>query len=169
MPVWFATFLTSILVNWTAAKTKDRWIHITILMLISAVGNAVATGSTNTGARFFAMFLMAMGAISAYTILVGWVANSFPRPIVKRSSAIAIANMVGNCSSIYGSYMYPQSDDPQYIPGGSANAVICLLTAALAVVLMFIHRHENKKLEAAEREGAASGTEAGPVGFRYIY
>jgi MFS family permease len=167
--VWFATFLTSIIVNLTAAKTKDRWIHITVLMLFSAIGNAVATGSTNTGARFFAMFLMAMGAISAYTILVGWVANSFPRPLVKRSSAIAIANMIGNCASIYGSYLYPQEDGPQYIPGGSANSVICLLTAALAMVLMFIHRHENSKLEKAEREGAENGTEAGPVGFRYIY
>lgn len=161
--------MTSIIVNLTAAKTKDRWIHITTLMVLSAVGNAVATGSTNTGARFFAMFLMAMGAVSAYTILVGWVANSFPRPLVKRSSAIAIANMIGNCASIYGSYMYPKDDDPQYIPGGSANAAICLFTGLLAVVLMFIHRHENKRLEKAEREGAESGTDAGPVGFRYIY
>lgn len=138
-------------------------------MLISAVGNAVATGSTNTGARYFAMFLIAMGAISAYTILVGWVANSFPRPLVKRSSAIAIANMLGNCASIYGSYMYPQHDGPRYIAGGSANAAVCVLTALLAVLLMFIHRWENKKLDKAEREGAENGTQSGLVGFRYIY
>ncbi|CEJ91917.1 hypothetical protein VHEMI07600 [[Torrubiella] hemipterigena] len=169
VPVWFATFLTSIVVNWTAAKTGDRWIHITALMLISAIGNAVATGSTNTGARYFAMFLIAMGAISAYTILVGWVANSFPRPLVKRSSAIAIANMLGNCASIYGSYMYPAHDGPRYIAGGSANASVCVLTALLAILLMFIHRWENKKLERGEREGSENDAQVGPVGFRYIY
>lgn len=34
-------------------------------MLIAAAGNAIATGTTNLGARFFAMFLMPMGAVSA--------------------------------------------------------------------------------------------------------
>lgn len=61
----FATFLVSILVTWTSARTKDRSIHIICLMLVAAVGNAVATATTNVGARFFAMFLMPMGAISA--------------------------------------------------------------------------------------------------------
>lgn len=48
---------------------------------------------------------MPMGAVSAYQIIIAWVANSFPRPLVKRSAAIAIANMIGNTASIYGSYM----------------------------------------------------------------
>ena len=34
-------------------------------MLVAAVGNAVATGTTSLGGRFFAMFLMPMGAVSA--------------------------------------------------------------------------------------------------------
>lgn len=63
----FATFLISVLVTWTSARTKDRSIHIICLMLVAAVGNAIATGTTNVGARFFAMFLMPMGAVSACT------------------------------------------------------------------------------------------------------
>ncbi|KAK2611988.1 hypothetical protein QQS21_001953 [Conoideocrella luteorostrata] len=170
VPAWFATFLTSILVNWTAAKTKDKSIHIFSLMVIAAVGNAIATGTTAVGARFFAMFLMPMGSISAYTIIVGWVANSFPRPLVKRSAAIAIVNMIGNTASIYGSYMYDKTQGPQYIPGGSANAVISLLVGVLAMVLRYLHKVENKKLERAENEGKdETAAERGPVGFRYIY
>lgn len=61
----FATFLVSIFVTWTSSRTKDRSIHIVCLMLVAAVGNAIATGTTNVGARFFAMFLMPMGAVSA--------------------------------------------------------------------------------------------------------
>lgn len=113
-------------------------------------------------------------------IIVSWVANSFPRPLVKRSSSIAIANMIGNTATIYGSYMYPASTGPQYVPGGSTNSVVCLMVAALAIALRFIHKWENKKLERAEQEQMASG-EAGlkdPVeatvdqrgaGFRYVY
>lgn len=86
--------------------------------------------------------------------------------------------MVGNTASIYGSYMYPSSAAPQYVPGGSANAVICLLVGLLAIVLRYLHKWENRKLEKAEVEDAANA-EAGVTtdssvdkrvtGFRYIY
>ncbi|KAK3315600.1 major facilitator superfamily domain-containing protein [Apodospora peruviana] len=174
VPVWFATFLISVCVTWTSAKTKDRSIHIFCLMLLAAVGNAIATGATSVGARFFAMFLMPMGAVSSYQIILSWIANSFPRPMVKRSACLAIANMIGNTASIYGSYMYPASAAPQYIPGGSANAVICLLVGSLALGLRFLHIRENKKLEQAERSRAAGVVEEASEdrrgdGFRYIY
>ena len=100
VPVWFATFLTSLLCTWTAGRTGDRSIHIICLMLVSCIGNAIATGATSTGPRFFAMFLMPMGAIPAYTIIVAWVGNSFIRPLVKRGACIAVANAIGNCASV---------------------------------------------------------------------
>jgi len=122
-----------------------------------------------------------MGAVSAYQIIVSWVANSFPRPLVKRSSAIAIGNCVANAASIYGSYMYPAADEPRYIPGSGANAAICLTIVCLALTLRYVHKWENKKIERAEREvmadgGAADGEEVGGagarralIGFRYVY
>nr|CAD70522.1 conserved hypothetical protein [Neurospora crassa] len=176
-PVWFATFLISVCVTWTSSKTGDRSLHIFFLMLLAAVGNAVATGTTKVGARFFAMFLMPMGAVSSYQIILSWVANSFPRPMVKRSAAVAIANMFGNTASIYGSYMYPASAAPQYIPGGSANSVICLFVGLLALFLRYLHKWENKKLERAEAEEAenpetaavAASGDRRAAGFRYIY
>jgi len=67
VPVWFFTFLVSVAVTFTSAKTKDRSLHILALMLLAAVGNAIATGSSVLGARFFAMFLMPAGAVPACT------------------------------------------------------------------------------------------------------
>ena len=103
-------------------------------------------------------------------IIVSWVANSFPRPLVKRSACIAISNMIGNTANIYGSYMYPSSAAPQYVPGGSANAGICVLVALLALVLRFIHQRENQKLEEAERDLMSENNSAWArsVGFRYL-
>lgn len=105
VPVWFATFLVSLFVTYTAGKTGDRSIHIACLLLVAAVGNAIATGTTVIGARFFAMFLMPMGAVPAYQIIVAWVSNSFLRPLPKRASSIAICNMIANGATIYASYM----------------------------------------------------------------
>jgi hypothetical protein len=97
VPVWFLTFLVSLGVTYTSGKSGDRSMHIICLLLISCVGNIIVVSTLNTGARFFAMFLMPLGAVSAYQIIVTWVANSFPRPLVKRSAAIAICNMIGKC------------------------------------------------------------------------
>lgn len=161
-------------------------------MILAAVGNAIATATLSVGARFFAMFLMPMGAVSACMlpssghpqsstnslkdqIIVSWVANSFPRPLVKRSAAIAISNMIGNCANIYGSYLYPGTDAPRYIPGGSANTAICVVVALLALLLRYVHIRENRKLERNEgEEHAHEPDEDGYVdrrafGFRYIY
>ena len=104
-PVWIGTFLCSIVVTWTSAKFSDRSFHIIGLMIVSFIGNIIVISTLNLGGRFFAMFLMPMGAVSAYQIILSWVANSFPRPLVKRSAVIAITNMIGNCANIYGAYM----------------------------------------------------------------
>ena len=114
---------------------------------------------------------MPMGAVSAYQIIIAWVANSFPRPLVKRSAAIATANMLGNTSSIYGSYMWPSSSGPRYLPGGSATAAVCLLVVFLTVVIRAIHARMNRRLDdeeaAVEMEEVNEGT-ARAVGFRYM-
>ncbi|EAL92120.1 putative MFS transporter [Aspergillus fumigatus Af293] len=162
-PVWVATFLVSLLVTWTSGRTNDRSWHIVGLMSVSAVGCIICTATTNIGARFFAMFLMPMGAVSAYQIIIAWVANSFPRPLVKRSAAIATANMIGNTATIYGSYMWPSSSGPRYVPGGSATAVVAVLVALLASVIRMVHVRMNKRLEEQERDH-----EVDNPGFRYI-
>lgn len=56
-PVWIATFLVSLIVTWSSGKTNDRSWHIICLMMVSVVGGVICTATTNTGARFFAMFL----------------------------------------------------------------------------------------------------------------
>jgi hypothetical protein len=190
--VWFLTFVVSICVTYTASRTNDRSIHIFCLLVVAVIGNAIVTATTSVGARFFAMFLMPVGAVSAYQIIVAWVspqwdrqfsmvqltrsqvANSFPRPLVKRSASVAIANMIANCASIYGAYMYPKSAGPRYIPAGSALAAVSLLVGTLAIGLRYVHKHENKKLERAEAElitseSTGTGAPRAAMGFRYIY
>ncbi|KAL2869586.1 putative MFS transporter [Aspergillus lucknowensis] len=167
-PVWIATFLVSLVVTWTSGKTNDRSIHIICLMSVSVVGCIICTASTNIGARFLGMFMMPMGAVSAYQIIIAWVANSFPRPLVKRSAAIATANMIGNTASIYGSYMWPSSSGPRYVPGGSATAAVALLVAAMAYVIRVVHVRMNRGLQEKENTVEREEELDAPRGFRYI-
>ncbi|KAI0401508.1 allantoate permease [Xylaria palmicola] len=172
VPVWIATFLVSLVVTYTSGRFADRSIHIISLMLVSVIGNIIAVSTLNTGARFFAIFLLPIGAVTAYQIILAWVANSFPRPLVKRSACISFANLIGNSANIYGSYMYPASDGPRYLPGGAATAAVALLVAVIALVARLVLQRENKKLDAletSEPEGrGGNNPDAAAPGFRYI-
>ncbi|KAI1812730.1 allantoate permease [Poronia punctata] len=171
-PVWILNFLVSLVVTYTSGRFADRSIHIICLMMLSVIGNIIVVSTLNTGARFFAMFLMPIGAVTSYQIILAWVANSFPRPLVKRSACISFANLVGNAANIYGSYMYPASDGPRYLPGGAATAGVALLVAVIALATRLVLQKENKKLaEREEFENASTGTAGAEnlgVGFRYI-
>ena len=112
-----------------------------------------------------------MGAVSACQIILAWTPNSFPRPLVKRSAAIAVVNMIGNTASIYGSYMWPSSTGPRYIPGGIATAGIAAVVALLALIIRLVHVRINKNIEKAESSAVARSSNspaARPAGFRYI-
>lgn len=72
--------------------------------------------------------------------------------------------------------MYPASASPRYIPGGTANTVICLLVAVIALGLRAVHVRENRELEALEHadelsthERAKTDSDRRGAGFRYVY
>ncbi|CDK28511.1 unnamed protein product [Kuraishia capsulata CBS 1993] len=172
VPVWFATFLSALIVSYHSSRTNERCYHIAISMLVAMIGNIISVSTTKTGPRFFAMFLMPMGALPAFQLILTWVANSFPRPLAKRSACIATVNMLGNIASIYGSYMYPDSQKPRYEVGGSITAAVCLVCAIMAIVIRFVLKHENRKLELHEQEVLEGedphGVDEKVWGFRYI-
>lgn len=64
-----------------------------------------------------------------------WVPNVIDTPAEKRAVSIALVNALGNLSSIYGVFLWPSSDAPQYVPGFSATTIFIALICALAPVI----------------------------------
>lgn len=60
------------------------------------------------------MMLMVPSFYSGYVVALGWISNTLPRPASKRAAALALINAISNASSIYASYMYPDSDAPRF-------------------------------------------------------
>ncbi|KAL8991058.1 MAG: hypothetical protein Q9169_007958, partial [Polycauliona sp. 2 TL-2023] len=92
-----------------------------------------------------------------------------------RAAALAAINAVSNASSIYASYMYPESAGPRYIVAMSVNCVTAFIAIVAATVLRFTLVHLNKKLdkgevvEGAVAEGEAVPGEAAKKGFRFVF
>lgn len=81
--------------------------------------------------------------------------------------------MLGNVASTYGSFLYPATEGPRYVKGGAVMAGISFLCAVMALVIRYIMKYENRKLEKSELEdrGKDVETNAGVRevnGFRYI-
>jgi hypothetical protein len=165
VPVWFATLLAALAISYHSSRTQERAFHIAGSMLIGAVGNIIVVTTSGVGPRMFAMFLMPMGVLPAFQMILAWITSSFPRPLAKRAVVVAAVGMFGNLSSVYGSYMYPASDGPKYVPAGVGLACVCCFCAGMAIVIRFVLGRENKKLERGDFNGSRAGL---PEGYQYI-
>jgi len=136
-PYVFAAIL-ALMNGFHADRTNERGYHVAGPMLLAMVGFIISAASTSNGARYFALFLCAGGIWSTIAMILAWTGNVLNTPKEKRAVSLALVNMLGNLSSVYGAQLYPASNGPRYIPGHTANAVFCLAGAILAVLMKHI-------------------------------
>lgn len=111
-PPYILAFLFSITNSWHSGRSGEHCFHIVTACVISAIGQIVSMSTHNTGARYFAMFLQAMGAFSAFQLILSWVSATVPRPKAKRAVALALATAVSNATNIATAYLYPSWSAP---------------------------------------------------------
>ena len=117
--------------SWHADRTGERYFHITLPLYFAVIAFIIAASTTTTAPRYVAMMLMVPGVYTGYVVALAWISNTLPRPPSKvcsstmqfesrilmglqRAAALAAINAVSNSSSIYTSYMYPESAGPRY-------------------------------------------------------
>ncbi|KAF9894713.1 hypothetical protein FE257_006603 [Aspergillus nanangensis] len=148
-PYLLATF-TSVAVSWSSGHFNERTWHVTISKAAAIVGFAVACGTLNIGARYFAMILFVAATYGVNNINIAWTAATVGQTDEKKAVAIAITNTLGNLASVYTPYLWPDEDAPRFALamycsiGFSAGVVI------LAWVMRFILMRENRKIRAAD-------------------
>ncbi|MDI1487678.1 MAG: hypothetical protein OHK93_006949 [Ramalina farinacea] len=174
VPPYALAVITTFLNSWHADRTGERYWHITVPLYFSVLAFIIAAATTATGPRYFAMMLMPAGVYTGYVVALAWISNTLPRPPAKRAAALAAINAISNCSSIYASYMYPESAGPRYIVAMSVNCVTSFIAICAATVLRFLLVHLNKKLDRGETVkgaiavGEAIPGEAAQRGFRFV-
>jgi len=114
VPPYALGVITTFINAWHADRTGERYLHITLPLIIGIVSFILAAATTTTAPRYVAMMLMIPGVYTGYVVALAWISNTIPRPPAKRAAALAAINAVSNASSIYASYMYPTSAGPRY-------------------------------------------------------
>ncbi|KAF2418049.1 putative MFS transporter [Tothia fuscella] len=171
-PPYVLAVFTAMANAWHADRTGERYWHVTLPLYVAVFAFILAAATTSTAPRYVAMMLMPAGIYTGYVVALGWISNCMPRPPAKRAAALAMINAVSNCSSIYASYMYPQSAEPRYVVAFAVDCATAVLAVIMATLLRFILVRLNRKLDRGEHvEGAVNGVpgEASENGFRFLY
>lgn len=75
------------------------------------------TATTNVMIRYI-LGIFAFGTIYGCSPLTKtWVSHVLSHPAEKRAVSIALINALGNGSSIYGSWLWPDQDSPRFLAG----------------------------------------------------
>lgn len=99
VPPYAVAFVGTILCSYLSDRVRSRGPFVITLMLLSAIGFAILLGVPhNNSARYFATFLVVLGAFSNIPLMLSWAANT-----AGSHSAAAVRlgfmNSVGQCFS----------------------------------------------------------------------
>ncbi|KAJ7064314.1 MFS general substrate transporter [Mycena amicta] len=185
-PPWIFSSLLCCLNAWDADRTGERFFHTTRLWWIVIIGYIISLSTSNTGARYFSMFLMACGH-AAFPMTAAWVSNVIPRPPAKRAAAIGIVNGIGNIGNLMGSYTWKAEWGPNYHQSMIISLCSLVFATSLALGIRQYLIWLNKKLDKDERAAIQGAQEvrvrdaailegitfeqamAKRKGFRYLY
>ncbi|CAG8306236.1 unnamed protein product [Penicillium salamii] len=167
VPPYILACIVAMLVSLSADRSGERYFHFTIPLWTSIAGFIISASTTQFGPRYFAFMIMLPGVYTAFIIGITWVANTLPRPSAKKAAALAFANAIGNCSSVYSPYLYPSSGAPRFVLAMSVNAATSLLAISTATIFRVLLQRLNKGME---REEAEEYDQEGRwvAGFRYL-
>jgi hypothetical protein len=160
-PPYVLAVITAFANAWHADKTGERFLHVTLPLLVTVAAYILAAATTSIAPRYVAMMLMPSSFYASFVIVLAWISNTIPRPPAKRAAALAAINAVSNMASIYASYMY--SGAPRYTIAFSVNCVTAFIAILMAGVLRIMLVRLNKKLERGEHVEGAMG-----AGFRFL-
>ncbi|GAB1217936.1 hypothetical protein ATERTT37_007179 [Aspergillus terreus] len=153
---------------WHADRSGERYLHVTLPLYIAVAAFIIAATTIAVAPRYLSMMLMVPSLYTGYVVALGWISNTLPRPASKRAAALAGINCVSNASSIYASYMYPDSDAPRFITAMSVNCCTAFVAIVSATVLRVLLVRLNKKLDRGEGITGGVPGQASSRGFRFL-
>ncbi|KAF5581056.1 high-affinity nicotinic acid transporter [Fusarium pseudocircinatum] len=146
-------YLTAFLLCMGAAFFSDRWGNrgfvVAGFAALATVGYGLLAGIQDIhrpGPRYAGIWLAACGIFPALCINITWLLNNQGRDS-KKGAGLAITLIIGQCSSLLSSYMFPKEDSPFFVKG---CAIGCGMSGAIVILALFMHvalERENKRNE----------------------
>lgn len=138
--------------SYTSGRYNERTWHITVFKCLIIMGFIVPAVTTNIAARMVAIFVFVTFSFGINNIMLGWISATLGQTPEKKAVALALANSLGNMSSVYTPYLWPASDGPRYLKAWMAAISFSLVAMASTWVMRLSLQHRNKKLRRDQPE-----------------
>ncbi|KAL5337703.1 major facilitator superfamily domain-containing protein [Aspergillus crustosus] len=164
IPAYMAALVYVVSACYLADRYKRKWQFICGLSAIGCIlFIAVATLPPSQKTAQYVLTIFAFGTIYGCSPLVKtWVSDVIPQPAAKRAIAIALINSIGNASSIYSSWLWPDKDAPRYIPGfATTTSWLGVLSVCTAVFAYFFNKYPAQRADHASVMGGELRGRAG--------
>ncbi|KAK2017164.1 MFS general substrate transporter [Colletotrichum eremochloae] len=120
-------------------------------MVLSIIGISLMGFHANVAVRYFGVFLVTAGAVSATPATLAYQANNI-RGQWKRAFCSAFVVGISGIGGIAGSLVFRTQDKPRYLPGLSACLGCAVLNIIVVICLSFYFYYWNLKAERGEVE-----------------
>ncbi|KAF7188738.1 putative transporter [Pseudocercospora fuligena] len=144
-PPYVFCFFVIIILCWLSDRFKVRGPFVALAATIAAIGFIVNATTEGVGPRYFSCFF-SVCIFASVALLLAWTANMHSSES-KRGGGYTILATIGQCGPLLGTNVFPESEKPRYTKGLWISAAMCLMVAAVAVVLSLWIIHENRQLD----------------------
>ncbi|KAL2760303.1 hypothetical protein ACRALDRAFT_1078926 [Sodiomyces alcalophilus JCM 7366] len=153
-PPYFFAAVMAVAIAYSSGRFNERTWHTTVCKTIVVAGFIIPAATYNIAARMVGIFLFVGFSFGINNVILGWISASLGQTNEKKAVAIAIANTLGNLSSVYMPYMWPASHGPRYLPAWMASIAFSVGVVILAWFMRTMLKRQNRKMREANPETA---------------
>jgi hypothetical protein len=164
IPVYALATVTVAVTAFMSDRVRKRAIFLFLVPIPVLIGYAIAIGSPNPGAGYFAMFLCGAGIYPYNCLMLAWLSNNLS-PDYKRSVGIPLAASIANISGVISGQIYPPADAPRYVRGNVISLGLEFVALAGVASLFALLKWRSSKREG---ENGVEGVHQAP-GFKYSF
>ncbi|KDN49592.1 MFS general substrate transporter [Tilletiaria anomala UBC 951] len=128
-------FVFSVTFNFSSDYFRDKAFHATAFISLAGLMCIVQASIIPPKASFAVLCFVAAGIWTALPVFLSFATLIIRSPPEKRAVAIAIINSLGNFSSVYGSFLWPDRTKPHYVMGWSVSAAFCFMSAVIIILM----------------------------------
>ncbi|KAH8556068.1 nicotinic acid plasma membrane transporter [Umbelopsis sp. PMI_123] len=169
VPVYVASAIAMGTIAYFSDRTLVRFPFMIAMNLVGMVGYIILLASSNSGANYFATYLIALPLYATTGLNITWLNNNMA-PHYRRATALGFNQSLGNLAGVIAGQVYRTS--PYKL--GNGFSLGCMVVGTLCTVFMSLYlRSQNRQKDAilngtrkdhmAEREGCDGLT------FKYIF
>ncbi|EIM88795.1 MFS general substrate transporter [Stereum hirsutum FP-91666 SS1] len=133
------------LISWFSDRIQSRGILTACVSSLAGLGYILLLVIPNdVHVRYFACFCITSGTYTTIGLTIAWFAHNLASE-TKRATGTPMYMAIGQCGSVLGSHLFPNTDKPRYIRGFSVSCGLSFFGALCAIILTIHYRYENAR------------------------